>query len=54
MEEDRKWAAEIALRLEDCLYALFKDPKAYADKARFLIFNLTDPKNQELKHRILS
>lgn len=49
-----RWGVECALRLEDTLYALFKDSKKYADKARFLIFNLNDPKNTELKERLFN
>ena len=53
-EDDLRWGAECALRLEDTLNALFKDSKRYSDKARFLIFNLSDPKNAELKERIFN
>ena len=53
-EEDRRWAAECALKLEDCLYSMFREGKPYADKARFLIFNLGNSTNQELKMKLLS
>ena len=52
-EVQRRWAAECGLRLEEGLYALFKQGKAYTDKARSLLFNLSDPKNPDLKQRIL-
>lgn len=53
-EEDLRWVTECALKLEDTLFALFRDSKKYSDKARFLIFNLSDPKNTELKERIFN
>jgi hypothetical protein len=50
---ERQWAAECALRLEDYLYGFSKCGKPYQEKARSLLFNLQDPKNPELKKRIL-
>ena len=52
-DEERRWATECALKLEEQLHLLYKSSKEYCDKARSLVFNLTDPKNQELKKRIL-
>ena len=46
-------AAGLAMDIEDEMYARFKDSKAYADKARSIIFNLKDPKNPKLRSRIL-
>jgi transcription elongation factor S-II len=40
--------------IEDEMYVRFKDSKAYADKARSIIFNLKDPKNPNLRSRILN
>ena len=53
LDEERRWATECALKLEEQLALLFKTSKDYAEKARSLLFNLTDPNNQELKDRIL-
>jgi len=39
--------------LEEQLSLLYKSSKDYSEKARSLIFNLTDPNNTELKDRIL-
>ena len=47
-------AAELAMDIEDEMYARFKDSKAYADKARSIIFNLKDPKNPNLRTRIIN
>lgn len=46
-------AAAIALEIEERLNSKFKDLKAYADKARSLVFNLRDPKNPNLRNQIL-
>ena len=53
-EEDKRWGVECALKLEDTMNALFNNGKKYSEKARFLMFNLSDPKNQELMENILS
>jgi transcription elongation factor S-II len=47
-------AAELALEIEEEMYAHLKDSKAYGDKARSIIFNLRDPKNPKLKSRIIN
>ena len=52
-DAERRWATECALKLEECLHGLFKAGKSYTDKARSLVFNLTDPKNRELRARLL-
>ena len=53
LEEERRWATECALKLEEQLALLHKPNKEYAEKARSLLFNLTDQNNKELKGRIL-
>jgi transcription elongation factor S-II len=53
-EPTLKFAAELALEIEDAIYSNFKDNKAYADKARSILFNLKDPKNPKLRSRILN
>jgi transcription elongation factor S-II len=53
-EPTLKFAAELALEIEDAIYTKFKDNKAYADKARSILFNLKDPKNPKLRSRILN
>ena len=53
-EPTLKFAAELALEIEDAIYTKFKDNKAYADKARSILFNLKDPKNPNLRSRILN
>ena len=53
LEDERRWATECALKLEEQLSTLYKNSSDYAEKARSLVFNLTDPKNSELKERIL-
>jgi transcription elongation factor S-II len=35
------------------LNSKFKELKAYADKARSLVFNFTDPKNPRFKQKVL-
>jgi len=45
---------EIALRLEDEIYRLFKAGKPYCDKSRSVIFNLSDPKNPKPVKMLLS
>lgn len=53
-DEDRQWATEIGLRLEEELYELFRSQtKTYSDKARMLLFNLQDPKNPAFKRMLL-
>jgi len=47
-------AAKIALKIEDELNGKYKDIKGYSDKARSLVFNFKDPKNQRLRKRIIS
>lgn len=41
-ENDKNWATECGLRLEDELFENFQGAKLYADKARSLLFNLKD------------
>lgn len=53
-DDDRRWATECGLRLEDALFEIYKSGKPYVDKARSLLFNLTDPKNPELRLKILN
>ena len=53
-EPTLKFAAELALEIEDAIYTNIKDIKAYADKARSILFNLKDPKNPKLRSRILN
>lgn len=53
-EDDRRWATECALQLEDRLNELYFHSKTYTDKARSLIFNLSDTKNPELRFKILN
>jgi hypothetical protein len=36
------------------MYVRFKDSKDYSDKARSIFFNLKDPKNPELRSRIIN
>jgi len=52
-ELERRWATECAIRLEEHLFCINKCGKVYTDKARSLLFNLQDPKNPELKKRLL-
>jgi transcription elongation factor S-II len=53
-EPTLKLAAELALEIEEAMYSRFKDSKDYADKARSIFFNLRDPKNPELRSRIIN
>ena len=53
-EPTLKFASELALDIEDAMYSKLKDNKAYADKARSILFNLKDPKNPKLRLRILN
>ncbi|CDW89722.1 transcription elongation [Stylonychia lemnae] len=53
-EDDKRWATECALRIEDAIQENFKSGKSYGDKARSLLFNLNDPKNFELRYKILN
>jgi len=53
-EPTLKFAAELALEIEDAIYSNFKETKAYGDKARCILFNLKDPKNPKLRSRILN
>lgn len=53
-EPTLKFAAELALEIEDVMYSKLKDNKAYADKARSILFNIKDPKNPKLRSRILN
>ena len=44
LDIEKRWAAECALRLEECLYARYRGgTKGYHDKARSLLFNLSNP-----------
>jgi len=53
--DDKAWATECALKLEDCLHYLYaNDQRAYGAKARSLLFNLSNAKNPELRIRILN
>ena len=45
---------KMAVRLEMALQRKHSEPRDYASKARSLIFNLNDPKNPNLKLRVLS
>ena len=42
------------MRLENEVYRLFKEGKAYNDKARQLLFNLEDPKNPNARRALLA
>lgn len=53
-DADKRWAAECAIRLEEALHAAFRQGKSYSERARSLLFNLSDPRNPDLKQRILS
>ena len=53
-EPTLRFAAELALEIEDAIYTNFKETKAYGDKARCILFNLKDPKNPKLRSRILN
>ena len=44
---------QVAIKIEEVLNSKFKDKKNYSDKARSLLFNLRDPKNPELKKKVL-
>jgi transcription elongation factor S-II len=47
-------AAEVAVRIEQHMYGIFKDTGAnYKQKFRDLVFNLRDPKNPELNQALL-
>lgn len=52
-DEIKERAALISIEIEECLNNKFKDPKGYSDKARSLVYNLKDPKNPNLKVRIV-
>jgi len=52
-EETNEKAIDIAIKIEELLTSLHKDRKVYSDKARSLIFNLRDPKNPQLKKKVL-
>ena len=52
-EDERLWATECGIRLEEDLFDLFKQNKTYGDKARMLLFNLQDQKNPGFKKMIL-
>ena len=44
LDIEKRWAAECALRLEECLCARYRGgTKGYHDKARSLLFNLSNP-----------
>lgn len=47
-------ATRVALDIEDQVYKVFKDrSKEYSDKIRSIFTNLRDPKNPELKNRLI-
>ena len=45
---------KMSVRLEMALQKKHSEPREYASKARSLIFNLNDPKNPNLKLRVLN
>lgn len=45
---------ELALRLEDEIYRIYKAGKPYCDKSRSVLFNLGDQKNPKPKKMLLS
>ena len=51
--ETKTRAAKLGCAIEDCLNSKFVERKSYFDKVRSLIFNLKDPKNPNLRLRIL-
>lgn len=47
-------AAQIGIGIEEALNSKFsRDLKAYADKARSIVFNLKDPKNPMLRNKLI-
>eukprot|EP00347_Sterkiella_histriomuscorum_P017286 403349966 len=51
---EKNWATECGLRIEDQLNVSYSQVKTYSDKARSLLFNLSDSKNFELRFKILN
>lgn len=52
--EKKEKAAYVGVEIEECLNSKFKDQKAYSDKARSIVFNLKDPKNPNLRKKLLN
>jgi len=53
-EQRKSQGTKVALDIEDRVYKLLKDKsKDYTDKIRSIFSNLRDPKNPELKSRLI-
>jgi len=46
-------AARFGLQIEKELFTNYPNLKEYQDKARSLVFNLKDPRNYELREKIM-
>ena len=53
-DSEKRWAAECGIKLEEALHAAFRQGKSYSERARSLLFNMSDPRNPDLKQRILN